>query len=209
MLVCASTAHAAEFDREAAKQALDKIHVKHCGNGGVGEVRVTFGNDGFVSDVEVYDGKYTDNAMRCLERMFRNAVVLSFEGEPQTIKHRIVLPLEREAPVAKASAVVVRDYDFKYVNPKKWRSGDPVPPGYRVEETPRYGLMFAGMVVGMIGGVIVLAANTKQGSNNDPGMNMSSLATVYGGAILLGGITMTLIGLGTSRTELVPKTATF
>ena len=205
IVLCATTAHAADFDREAAKQSLEKIHVKHCGYGGPGEVRVTFGTDGFVSDVEVYEGKYTDNAIRCVERMFKNAYVLSFDGEPQTVKWRIVLPLEKEIVAKPTPRVIEPDYKFVTIDPKKWRNGDPVPTGYRVEESPRYGLVFAGMVLGMLGGVVVLAAQTKNDPNGDPGMNPSSLGTVYGGVVLLTGISLTLIGFGAPKVELVRK----
>lgn len=199
VLLFASVANAAEFDRDEAKKSLKKVHVKHCGYGGPGEVRVTFAPTGFVSDVEVYDGKYTENAMRCIERMFHAPVVLAFDGDAQTVKFRIVLPLEKEV-VAPKPIEVPR---YASVDPSSWRPGHVVPIGYQVEETPHYGVAAGGLVIALAGCVLI-AAGAAKGFREDSDMS-ESIPVVYGGALALGGLAMTLIGLGTHRTELVRK----
>lgn len=200
LLLVSSTAQAADFDRVAAREALQKVHVKHCGYGGPGEVRVTFAPTGFVSDVEVYDGKYTESAIRCIERLFHAPVVLSFDGEAQTVKWHIVLPLERE--VVTVAKPVVAIPHFTYVDPAKWRRGDPVPPGYRVEETPRYGLAVWGGLLVVLGSGLLYAAQRSSSVEGDSGGEMYQV--LFGGAFLFAGGMMTLAGLGTSRSELVP-----
>jgi hypothetical protein len=203
VLLCTTLANAAEFDREAAKRALEKVHVKHCGYGGPGEVRVTFAPTGFVSDVEVYDGKYTENAIRCIERLFRAPEVLAFDGEAQTIKWSITLPLEKtiEKPAPK---VIVSDY--KYVEPSKWRPGYPVPPGYRIEEEPRVGLAFGGVVLTLAGVGLVVAAASKSGESSDVDL-LSPAVAVAGVLVAVGGAIMILAGVSSTKTRLVPKSA--
>ena len=112
--------------------------------------------------------------------------MLAFDGEARTIKWRIVLPLEKEVVIKPPPRVIVSDY--KFVDPKKWKEGDRVPPGYRVEETNRPGLAFGGMFLALAGGGIVVAMTTKGSDREHADVDLiSPTFFLFGGAMALGG----------------------
>ena len=88
---------AAQFDKAAAKEALNSAATKasSCGSGGgaKGKVQLTFANSGKVSSAEITEGPFAGTpAGKCALRHFKAARIPAFSGPPQTVAKSFKIP---------------------------------------------------------------------------------------------------------------------
>lgn len=88
---------AAQFDKAAAKEALNSAAAKaaSCGSGGgaKGKVQLTFANSGKVSSAEITEGPFAGTAAgKCALRHFKAARIPAFSGPPQTVAKSFKIP---------------------------------------------------------------------------------------------------------------------
>jgi hypothetical protein len=88
---------AAQFDKAAAKEALNSAAAKaaSCGSGGgaKGKVQLTFANSGKVSSAEITEGPFAGTAAgKCAVRHFKAARIPAFSGPPQTVAKSFKIP---------------------------------------------------------------------------------------------------------------------
>ena len=93
----ATKAVAAQFDKAAAKEALNSAAAKaaSCGSGGgaKGKVQLTFANSGKVSSAEITEGPFAGTAAgKCAVRHFKAARIPAFSGPPQTVAKSFKIP---------------------------------------------------------------------------------------------------------------------
>ena len=80
----------AEFDKGAARAALQGIPYKDCGSGGAGSVTVTFAPSGSAVGANV-SGDYDGATKACVAGRFRGAKVPAFGGPPKPVGWKISL----------------------------------------------------------------------------------------------------------------------
>lgn len=74
------------FDKRAARESLAKVDVTKCGATTNGHAKVTFGNDGSVTKVDVDWPHDLAPAIReCVRTEFAKARVFAFDGQPITL----------------------------------------------------------------------------------------------------------------------------